>query len=282
MKNSVFNDRIEKKYQVGISESEVAGLWRDLSSFLGLYGLAPVQEITSVGSVYFDNKDCDFLRYSLFDRLMLVRVRTYEMYGHPPEPITGYWVEVKTAADQRRKKKRFRLTKSALLEFLEGRDAGESVFDYNRHDAERDVIRDLYRETQETVLTMGLKPILLVIYKRIAFQSEVERLSIDWDVQYHNVTTNIFDYDSWKYRVEQPAGKTDKVILEMKYLQGGVPNWFGELQRRYPICKREYLKPVEGMGFLFQGPLKHHKEANSLLRMIEAYMANSQPLRQAG
>jgi hypothetical protein len=238
----------------------------------------PIPEIISVGSVYFDNKDCDLLRYSLFGRLMLVRLRTYEMYGRPPEPITEYWVEVKTADDQRRRKKRFRLTKSALLEFLEGRDAGESVFDYNKDGAERDVIRNLYRETQETVLTMGLKPTLLVIYKRIAFQGEIERLSIDWDVQYYHVTTDVYDYSSWKYPVEKPAGKADKVILELKYLQGGVPAWFSDLQRRYPIWEKEYLKPIEGMGFLFQGPLKHHKEANSFLQMIQAYMAGSETL----
>ena len=271
-----FNDRIERKYQVGISESEVAGLWRDLRSFLGPYGLAPVQEITSVGSVYFDNKDCDLLRYSLFGRLMLVRVRSYETYGRPPEPITEYWVEVKTATDGRRKKRRFRLTKSALMEFLEGRVAGEGVMDYNRHDAEPDVIRELYRETQETVFTLGLKPILLVVYKRVAFQSEVERLSIDWDVQYHHVATNVFDYDSWKYLVEKPAGKSDKVILEVKYLHGGVPAWFHQLPPRYPIRRREYLKPIEGMGFLFQGPLRHHKEANYFLPMIEAHVVNSE------
>jgi hypothetical protein len=275
MKNQVFNDRIEKKYQVGIGESEVAGLWGDLRSFLGPYGLAPVQEITSVGSVYFDNKDCDLLRYSLCGRLMLVRLRCYEMYDRPPEPITEYWLEVKTAADERRKKRRFRLTKSALREFLEGRDAGQSVFDDNRHDAETDVLRDLYRRTQETVFTMGLQPILLVVYKRVAFQSEVERLSIDWDVQYHYVTKDVFDYDSWKYLVEKPAGKSEKIILEMKYLHGGVPPWFHELQQMHPIRRREYLKPVEGMGFLFKGPLRHHEEANYFLPMIEAHMANS-------
>lgn len=271
-----FNDRIEKKYQVGISESEVAGLWRDLRSFLGSYGLAPVQEITSVGSVYFDNKDCDLLRYSLFGRLMLIRLRCYEMYGRPPEPITEYWVEVKTAADERRKKRRFRLTKSALLEFLEGREAGENVFDYNKDNADRDVVRDLYRETQETILTMGLKPLILVIYKRIAFQNEVERLSIDWDLQYYYATKDILEADSWKYLAEPPAGKSDTVIMEVKYLEGGIPDWFSELQRRYPIWKREYLKTLEGMGLLFQGPLKHHREANFFLPRIDDYLANSQ------
>ncbi|MGH8546237.1 MAG: VTC domain-containing protein, partial [Gammaproteobacteria bacterium] len=229
----------------------------------------------SVGSVYFDNKDCDLLRYSLFGRLMLVRVRTYEMYGRPPDPMTEYWVEVKTAAAERRRKRRFRLTKSALWEFLEGKDVVESIFDYNKDNADRDVIRDLYRETQETICTMGLKPLILVIYKRIAFQNEVERLSVDWDLQYHYVTKNILEASSWKYLAEPPEGKADTVIMEIKYLQGGVPDWFSELQRRYPIWRREYLKTLEGMGFLFQGPLKHHKEADFFLPKIEAYLANS-------
>jgi VTC domain len=259
-----FNDRIERKYQIGISEYEVAGFWRDLRSILGPYGLAPVQDITSVGSVYFDNKDCDLLRYSLFGRL--------------PKPITDFWIEVKTAVGERRKKRRIRLTKSALLELLDGRDAGEIVFECNENGAGRDVIGDLYRETQETVLTMALKPILLVLCKRVAFQGRGERLSIDWDVQYHHVSNDIFDNDSWKYLAEKPAGKADKVILETKYVEGDVPVWFGELQRRYPIWRREFLKPVEGMGFLFKGPLRQHKEADTFLRMTESYLANSHPL----
>jgi hypothetical protein len=278
MKVPAFNDRIERKYQMGISEREVAGLWRDLSSFLRPYGLAPVQEITSVGSVYFDNKDCDLLRYSLFGRLMIVRVRTYEMFGRLPRPITDFWVEVKTAVNERRKKRRLQLTKAALLDFLNGGEAGESVFGYNGNGAQRDAIGDLYRETQETVLTMGLKPILLVLCKRVAFQGKDERLSIDWDVQYHYVSYEIFENDSWKYLIEKPVGSANKVILETKYLNGGVPVWFSELQRRYPIWRREYLKPVEGMGFLFQGPLKQHQQANSFVRMIESYLADSQPL----
>ena len=276
MKCPPFNDRIEEKYQVGISESEVAGLWRDLSSFLGPHGLAPVQEITSVGSVYFDNKGCDLLRYSLLGRLMLVRLRAYEVYGRYPEPVTEFWVEVKTSKNGRRQKRRFRLNKSALLDFLEGKDAGESVFDSNRQVADKDLVRDLYRESQEMVLTMGLTPMLLVTYKRIAFQGEAERLSIDWDLKYYNVTTTVYDLYSWKDMVEPPAGKADKVILELKYLQGDVPNWFHALQQRYSIRRREYLKPVEGMGFLFRGPLNSHKEANRFLPMIDAYIVSSQ------
>src|SRR5262245_64389010 len=74
----VFNDRIEKKFQLGVRDSEVATVWRELGSILAPYGMVPVQEITSVGSLYFDNKDYDLLRYSLYNRLFLVRLRAYE------------------------------------------------------------------------------------------------------------------------------------------------------------------------------------------------------------
>lgn len=270
-----FNDRVERKYQVGIGENQVADLWRDLRSFLSDYGLAPVQEITSVGSVYFDNKDCDLLRFSLLGHLMLFRVRAYELFGQSPQPITEYWVEVKTAKGERRHKRRFPLSKSALSAFLAGKDFTAGAFDNKQKIVDLDVAGDLYRESQETLLTMGLNPILLVTCKRLAFQGEVDRLSIDWDVRYYDARSKTFDDNSWKYLDESAVGKAEKVILELKYLKREAPVWFSELQRKYPIRRREYLKPIEGMRFLFRGPLNQHKEADLLLPMIKAYMADS-------
>lgn len=267
-----FNDRVEKKFQLGIDEADVGAFWRDLSSVLKPYGLEAVQEITSVGSVYFDNKDCDLLRFSLFGHLMLFRTRAYELYGHAPEPISQYWVEVKTAQGPRRRKRRFPLSKDALFEFLDGKELAQPS---NIPQAGADAVES-YRASQETMLTMGLKPILLVTYKRVAFQGETARLSIDWDVEYHSAGSNVYDLTSWKYLIAPAVGRAGKVILEIKCLvEEGVPAWFAELQRRYPIWQREYLKPVEGMGFLFAGPLKHHKEAHYFLPLINAYMENS-------
>jgi SPX domain protein involved in polyphosphate accumulation len=275
MKAPPFNDRIEKKFQINIDEREVAALWRDVSSVLRPHGLLPTQEITSVGSVYFDNKDCDLLRFNLFGHLMVFRVRAYEMYGRFPEPISNYWVEVKTAEGTRRKKKRFPLSKAALFLFLQGKEINEGA-----HDTDLQICApeygDLYHESQETLLTMGLNPLLLVLCKRVAFQGATARLSIDWDVEYYYATSSIYEHDSWKYLVGPPAGRAGKVILEVKYLgDDGIPNWFNDLQQRYSIQQREYLKPIEGMSFLFKGPLKQHKQAHHLLPLIDAYMENS-------
>lgn len=272
----VFKDRFERKYQLGVKDSEVANLWREIESVLAPYGMAPVQEITSVGSVYFDNKDYDLLRYSLDDRLFLVRLRAYELYGRPPEAISEYWVEVKTAADERRSKRRFRLTRIQLQTFLDGGEASQIVVDRNRQDHDPDELRKLYRDTQETIVTLGLKPFILIVYKRVAFQNENERLSIDWDVQYYNVSSDVYDFSSWKDPIIPAVGRAGAVILEVKYLQGSLPAWFSELQRRYPIQQRECLKTLEGMGILFHGQLKQHHQAGYFRPRIDRYMANTQ------
>jgi len=275
MNAPAFNDRIEKKFQIDVDEKEVAVLWRDLSLVLAPHGLQPVQEVTAVGSVYFDNKDCDLLRLSLFGHLMLFRTRAYEFYGRFPDPISQYWIELKTAYGPRRKKRRFPLSKAGLYEFLSVRDFDPTVSGNECDNCDREYI-EMYRQAQETLVTMGLSPIILVLCKRVAFQSATERISIDWDVEYHYATSHIYEFSSWKYLGVPPAGRAGKVILELKYLgDNGIPSWFSSLRQRYPIREREYLKPIEGMGYLFRGPLKHHHQADYFLPLIDAYMKNS-------
>ena len=271
-----FNDRVEKKYQVGIDESRITGLWREMGDVLHPYGILPVQQITSVGSVYFDNRDCDLLRFSLLGHLMLFRTRAYETFGQSPEAISNYWVEVKTARGARRMKKRFPLAKSELLKFLEVEERSTNFTDFEVPSSCAGFYSERYREAKETLVTMGLKPMLLVTCKRLAFQGAMDRLSIDWDVKYYSTTPNVYKQPTWKYLVQPPVGKADKIILETKCLGENVePLWLAELQRRFPIRAREFLKPVEGMAYLFKGPLKQHKEASYFLPHIAEYMAGS-------
>jgi SPX domain protein involved in polyphosphate accumulation len=207
-----------------------------------------------------------------------VRLRTYENYGESPKPISDYWVEVKIREKERWRKKRFRLNRADLSEFLDGKDAKQSILDLNQGSGDPAVIRDLYRETQETVLTAGINPMLLLTYRRMAFQNETERVCLDSDIQYYHVGANVYSYDSWKYPLEEPAGKSGKTILEIKHPPGKLPVWVAHLENHYPIWRTNFSKYVEGMGYLFQGPLRHHKEANYFRPRIEAYMANSERL----
>lgn len=280
MEGPIYQDRIERNYEVGVGVGGVAGLWRELSEFLPKYGLHPINEITGVGTVYFDNRDYDLTRYTVLNpgRRMLVRLRTYETFGESPKPISHYWIEVKKRLKREWRKKRFRLNRTNLPGFLEGRDVTQSVLADSQNGVDPEVIRDLYREIQELILTMGLKPFFLLTYKRVAFQNDVERVSLDWDNQYYEVGTDVYSYDSWKYPVEEPVGKSHKTILELKYPRTTFPAWIADLEKKYPIQETGFLKFVEGMGFLFRGPLKSHKEADYFLRLIEAYGGESGPL----
>ncbi len=119
---------------------------------------------------------------------------------------------------------------------------------------------------------------LLLTYRRVAFQNEVERVCIDSDIQYYHVDAAVYSYDSWKYPVEKPAGKSEKIILEVKHPQGSLPIWMEDVEKRYPIWRTNFSKYVEGMGFLFKGPLKDHTAARYFAPRIETYMANSDRL----
>jgi len=154
-RNPIYIDRVERKYLVDMDEGEMAGFFRDLTSFLAPYGLDPVQEITNVGTCYFDNRDFDLLRYILLIRRchILVRLRAYEYYDRPPEPISEYWMEVKIRDADRRRKRRFRLKKLTLRDFLNGQDVVEKVVEENRAEAKPEAIRKLFSETRETFFT---------------------------------------------------------------------------------------------------------------------------------
>jgi SPX domain protein involved in polyphosphate accumulation len=280
MKGPNYQDRIERNYHVDISDRHVAHLWRDLHDYFSTHGLKPLYAITCVGSVYFDNKDFDLTRYTILNggRHILVRLRTYEDYGTSPEPISYYWIEVKIREKERWRKKRFRLNRTDLRGFLEGDTQSQSLFDCNQCGLSPDALLALYRETQETILTNGLKPMLLITYRRVAFQNEIERLCLDSNIQYYHVGENVYSYDSWKYPVDEPVGKSIKTILEVKHPQGRLPTWIDEFEKRYAIWRTNFSKYVEGMGHLFKGPLRFHKEANYFRPRIATYMTNSERL----
>ena len=275
-----FQERLERNYDAGVRQEHVAGFWRELCELLPRYGLRPTNEITSVGSVYFDNRDFDLTRYTVLNpaRRMLIRLRAYENYGEPPAKISDYWVEIKTTGKSRWRKKRFRLPRTDLADFLDGKDISKRVLEDNHNTVDREIIKKLYTEIQELIITMGLKPCFLLTYKRLAFQNDLERISLDWDMQYYHVGAEVFAYDSWKYPVNDPAGKSQKTILELKYPRGTYPPWISELERKHNIRESGFLKFVEGMGCLMRGPLKGHRVADYFLRLIEAYGGESRPL----
>jgi len=279
MHGPIYQDRIERNYQLAVDDGEIASVWRKLSQYLSKLGLEPIHAITCVGSVYFENRDFDLTRYALLNggHHILVRLRTYENYGEIPTSISDYWVEVKIREKDRWRKKRFRIQRPDLADFLNGQDVVERVMGYNQ-DCAPEVIHDLYRETQETLLTTGIQPVLLQTYRRVSFQNDTYRVCLDSNIQSYHVNADVFAQDSWKYLAHKPAGKSKKTILEFKYPQSAFPIWLKDLEARFPIWRTNFSKYVEGMGFLFAGPLRDHRESIFFRPRIGVYIANSERL----
>ena len=143
---------------------------------------------------------------------------------------------------------------------------------YNQMHGDTETIQEFYREIRDAISWLGLKPMLLVTYKRIAFQREKERVSVDWDIEYHHIGPYFYRRPFWTEISKRPLGRENVVRLELKFPPGVSPPWMADLQRRYPIWERKYYsKFKEGMRFLLQGPLKRHKKADFFLEMLEAY-----------
>lgn len=282
MEGPNYQDRIERNYEVAIRPNDVVALWQHLKEFFPRHGIQPIDGITSVGTVYFDNRDYDLTRYTVLNphRRLLVRLRAYEQYGEPPKPISNYWIEIKGKGKEQWTKKRFRLSRKDLLGFLDGRDVPETVLNDKENAAEPNVTRRLYEDIQELIVTMGLKPFFLITYKRLAFQNDEVRISVDWDLNYYHVGTDVYFWDSWKYPVMDPVGRSEKTVLELKYPPGACPLWIADLEKTYRVQETGFLKFVEGMGFLFQGPLKTYREAEYFLRLIKRYGGEGRPPEQ--
>ena len=279
-------DRLERKYQVGIDQNDLPAFWRDVGRYAPLYEFTPGQQVTWVSSVYFENKEFDLLRLGFLSIHggIHVRLRTYEYECHPSRPILNYWLEMKTRKDQARKKRRLKMQREALAAFLEGKDIGGRILEDDLDSADPEMARRFYQEIRETILKLDLKPTLLVTYKRVAFQNETERLSIDWDMRFYHIGLHIHRYPSLKDIATTLGEKVDTVVLELKYPQGAFPAWVENLKRSYPIWERRYYsKFKDGMHCLFPQIFKRYAESNCFLQMIRAHTENwGVPLERYG
>jgi len=116
-----------------------------------------------------------------------------------------------------------------------------------------------------------IKPLLLVSYKRAAFENEKQRLSLDWDIRYYHIRSSVFGYKCLKDFPERPAGYDPSLVLEFKYTDE-FPSWMSDLQAKYPIWYRSSFSKLDrGMKALLEGPLRHRPDSESLIEMMHAY-----------
>lgn len=273
MVNQTYLERAERKFEVGLGEESLPALWREVSSYIPLHEFVPGQQITYNNTIYFDSEDFFLLRHGLLNRYdhMRIRARKYEYDSTSLAGDSAYWLELKVRKGDVRKKQRLKLEGRDLQKLLAGKDIEGRVLDYNRAHVDAEACRERYKEIQEIIIERGLKPVLLVSYKRVAFENSEERLSIDWDIRYHYIGSSGFDYKRLKDFPERPAGYDRSMVLEFKYTDE-FPSWMSDLQAKYPIWYRSSFSKLDrGMKDVLEGPLRHRSDSESLIKMMHAY-----------
>lgn len=273
MVKPIYLGRAERKFEVGISRDALPALWGDLGRYIPVHEFIPGQQVTYNNTIYFDSEDCFLLRSGLLNRddHIRIRARKYEFDSTFFTGASDYWMELKVREGDIRRKRRLKLASGDLQRLLAGKEVEESILDYNRPHADLEVCKELYKEIQEIIIEKGLKPLLLVSYKRVAFENQNERLSIDWDIRYCYAGPSVFSQESLKDFSEKPAGYDQAVVLELKYT-GGFPSWMSDLQGRHPIWYRSSFSKLDrGMRALLEGPLKCRGDSKFLLEMMHAH-----------
>jgi len=273
MKSPTYIERVERKYELAISEDSLPALRRDISRYVPTHEFTPGQAVTINNTIYFDNDDFHFLRSGLANKSdhTRIRARKYEYDSASFDGLAYYWVELRIKRGEISRKQRLKLEKGDLQKFLEGREIDEAALDYNQSQADSEQCKNLYEEIQNIVLSHSLKPILLVTHNRVAFEQGSVRITLDWDIRYYQAEASISHYENLKDLPDQPCGRETSMILELKY-SGESPSWFSELRQRHPIHSRRFFSKLDsGMKALLQGPFKSHEDSEALLKMIDDY-----------
>jgi hypothetical protein len=273
MKNLTYMERVERKYELAISEDSLPALRHDVNQYLPAHEFTPGQAVTINNTLYFDNEDFLFLRNGLANKAdhARIRARKYEYDSTPSNGPAYYWIELRIRKGEIRKKQRLKLEKGDFQRLLEGREIDEKVLGYNQSYADSERCKRLYREIQDIIIEKTLKPVLLVSYSRVAFERGEVRLTVDWDIRYRQAGPSVFHYKALRDLPEQPCGFEKNMVLELKY-SGGLPPWVSGLQQKYPIRPRIFFSKLDGgMKALLEGPLRSRPHSKSLLDMISAY-----------
>jgi len=271
MSTATTKERTELKFTVGLAPSALPDLWRDIGRHIARHEYVPGHPITHNNTLYFDSDDCRLLKDGLLNRFdhLRIRARKYEYDTPLSEGAHDYYLELKRRQGEIRRKERLLLERSELEALMAGKACSDSVLARNRGEIEPDACAALYREIQRLVTEHGLKPFTLASYRRVAFESRTERLSIDWDIRYHPANASILRVPSLKDLPESPAGREDTVVMELKYT-GELPGWLEGLRRTYPITDRtSFSKCDRGTRALLQGPLRARPDAPALLAMLD-------------
>jgi len=205
--------RSEKKYLPGSNRYHLT--LQKVKRFVPVYMFRKDHPVTNVRTTYFDNDSFDTYYDWLNREPIRYKVR-YRQYGYDGKFSDEVWMELKVRNYAISQKKRFRIKREHIEEFISGQDVLREVISENKKN--RDII-DTYASIQGYIVSNRLKPIFTVEYKRISFQPSEDsdvRITLDKNITMRNLLTG-------------KVAKDNRVVLETKVSGPHTPFWLNDI-----------------------------------------------------
>lgn len=226
-------ERLEQKYPLA------ARFWHDATrgaaDFLPVERFDGVHDLVNVRTTYLDSKDLQSYREYVNESPVRRKLRIRQ-YGYDGRTNGVCWVEIKIKNHGVSLKQRFRCTVDDVSSMLAGQDIAETVARQN--DNQVQALR-VYASARESILKHDLRPVLSVLYERMAFQSPTDaevRLTVDRRIQFKTFGSTTADHHG--------------VVLEAKFAQQE-PVWLGAFLGRLQLEESQrFSKYARGVGKL--------------------------------
>jgi hypothetical protein len=223
--------RKERKYL--IDEFACEQLKMRVSEFLIKKRFKKTNDISFVKSVYLDS-DCWRAYYDHKNRKkkrFKVRIRKYGINGKK------YFVELKEKVNGITHKRRFKIKKKWIEEFLNGEDIFPKLQKYNNKIACCQLL-DIYDAIKGKIESCRLKPVIQIEYQRESFEDVNKIVRITFD---RNLRFEAFENSFMKPVREFHIYPLNGIIMETKTIRKR-PDWLKVLISEYGLKKQSFSK----------------------------------------
>ena len=254
--------RSETKYE--LSRAELSVLETEISRRLPVFEFNRGHPFTHITTVYFDTAGLELYEKAArsYDDNLKIRVKEYYyLDSHDRELVYPYcFIELKQRRDGMVSKRRLRIAKEYLSDFLHGedlraelrpqtasaaRDAAAVPDDFDRA---YDALRERLSETP-------LRPVSAINYRRRVYQQDEKDLRVTFDDR-----ITVYEPPAELYRrkaalvasrLGRPVGRTAKLIAEIKCRNlsaGSFPQWLEVIL--YTLDARSLSKFTTSVNFI--------------------------------
>ena len=194
-------------------------------------------DLSFIRTTYLDTPDLHSYREYLERRPVRTKVRVRQ-YGANRQVNGVCWVEIKVKKQQMTAKRRFRCTRQALLDLIDGRDVREDVANANPG---KPAAMEIFEAARELILKGRLRPVVRVDYQRLAFQHPTQpesRITLDREIRYRAATG-------------PRRAAHDGIVLEAKHADLE-PQWLSDFLRALTLEKSsrfsKFARAVQALG----------------------------------